>query len=598
MLSGRRHTGGGVVVDTVGLMAGAQWEFFTSEARHPALIGGRGCGKTWTFCAKGFALADMNPGIRGVMTQPTFEMIRRNFLPVWERQWGHLNPQYWEYRIVQQGVPSEIAFKNGSVIDLRPASTDMAERFRGATYGFWGMDEVRNEDQFPCFLALMPTLRQPDMPHQGFVTSTPERRRPWIEKIWSRHESPLSGEPLTAKEYPMFRAEMDDNWHLSEADKKHWHEMYGSSRVGLQELRGQFVSLEGIAFEELGDAHIREADESLLVRKLCGLDFGATSPTALLEAGIDVSGRVWVTREFYKRNCDDYDWIQQLADWGHFGPVVCDPSRSEKELVELRRRYGVNLQRATVKAFDRRISLVRNRITLRDGKPNMFISQNCPNLTNELRNLAFAQARAGEFAVDRWESGCLDHCLVGETLVDTLAGPQPISDLKEGWAWGYDGLPHRYQHGRKTGTDREVLRLSLADGRSVTATPDHRFLMADGTWRELQHLHPGELLFDVTVSLIRQQGDVLLASLLSADVPPQAPGESSGIKSAVAVESVAPAGRANVYNISVDDVFSFSINGGIIAHNSFDALAYLLSNIDRNMNIRPLTVSREYSRYY
>src|SRR3990167_3022648 len=181
-------------------------------------------------------------------------MIRRNFLPVCEKQWGHLAGKYWEYRIVQQGVPSEIAFKNGSIIDLRPASTDMAERFRGATYGFYGMDEIRNEDQWPCFVALMPTLRQEGMPRQGFVTTTPERRRPWIQKIWVDHVSPVTDRPLRSEEYPMFQATTDDNFHIGEEDKAFWLEMYGDSRLGLQELKGQFVSLEGIAFEEFGEA--------------------------------------------------------------------------------------------------------------------------------------------------------------------------------------------------------------------------------------------------------------------------------------------------------------------------------------------------------
>lgn len=390
-------------------MDGAQWDFFMSTARHPAMVGGRGSGKTWVYTAKGFALADMNPGIRGVLTQPTFDMIRRNLLPVWEKQWGHLHGKYWEYRTVQQGVPAEIAFRNGSVIDVRPSTPEMAERFRGATYGFFGMDEIRNEDQFPCFLALMPTLRQEGMPKQGFVTTTPERRRPWISKIWVDNVSPLTSQPIPGADYPVFRATTDSNWHVAEEDKVFWREMYGESRLAMQELQGEFVSLEGVAFEEFGDVHLREADEAELVRKVCGLDFGATSPTALLEAGIDAQGRVWFTREFYKRNCDDYDWIQQLVEWGHYGPVICDPSRSEKELIELRRRYGVNLKRATVKAFDRRVNLWRNRLAVRGGTPQVFVSRNCPNLANELRNLAFAEARLGEYAVDRWEPGASDH---------------------------------------------------------------------------------------------------------------------------------------------------------------------------------------------
>ena len=169
------------------------------------------------------------------------------------------------------------------------------------------------------------------------------------------------------------------------------------------------VALEGIAFEEFGAFHNRRPEQTVFKRTLYGIDFGATSPTAMYEGKLDLSDRLWITREFYKRNADDYDWIQELAQWGQ-GPIFCDPSRSEHEMAELRKRYGVNLKRATVKRFDDRVRLWRNRLTLRDGVPKMFIDFGaCPNLVSEINNLAFAQPRVGEFAVDRWEPGLSDH---------------------------------------------------------------------------------------------------------------------------------------------------------------------------------------------
>ncbi|KKL12715.1 hypothetical protein LCGC14_2533010, partial [marine sediment metagenome] len=135
-------------------MPGAQLDFVRSKAYSPALIAGRGYGKTVGFSAKAFAYAAENPGGRGVLTQPTFGMIKRNFMPVWDAQFGSLAPQHWEYRTYQQGTPQEIAFKNGFVYDLRPATNEMAESFRGATYCVAGMDELRNEDQLACYLAL------------------------------------------------------------------------------------------------------------------------------------------------------------------------------------------------------------------------------------------------------------------------------------------------------------------------------------------------------------------------------------------------------------------------------------------------------------
>lgn len=402
----------------VKLMEGAQTDFFRSEAFSPALIAGRGYGKTIALSAKAFAYAMKNPKGRGVLTQPSFEMIRRNFLPIWNAQFGHLTPNTWEYRIIQQGTPQEIVFKNGFIYDLRPATNEMAERFRGATYCVAGMDEIRNEDQLSCYLALFGAVRTvagaEEFPLQFFVTSTPEARRPWIKKIWTEHVDPISGDPLPPGDYPKFKARMEDNWHLTEAQKKRQRAMFGGqSRYARQELDAEDVAIEGAAFEEFRrDVHIKVMPEdAVYMRRLAGLDFGATSPTSMHELCLDQSQKVRVRREFYKRNADDYDWVRKAQEW-EIPLIICDPSRSEKELEDLRRRYGVNIRRARppAKRFEDRVRLMRNRLVVReDGHPGITFDPGCPNIASEIENLAFAQPRLGEYAVDRWETGANDH---------------------------------------------------------------------------------------------------------------------------------------------------------------------------------------------
>ena len=400
-------------VQTGELMRGAQTDFYLSTARHPALLAGRGAGKTFAFAAKAFQLAVQSPGVRGCLTEPTFDMIRRNLLPAWEKLFGQFGGKRgdWEYRLWQQGVPAEIVFpKIDVVIDLRPA--DSAEKFRGPNYGFWGMDEIAVGEQLSVYLSLTHTLRQEGYPLQGFVTSTPSAQRPWIKKVWEEHVSPFSEQSLTAADYPIFRAKTRDNFHLPPGEYQHWLEIYGGSRLARQELEGEFVSLEGLAFEEFGERHIKDPPPGHeFVRTLGGLDFGATNPTALYELRLDRSDKLWVTREFYKRNADDYDWLRAAAEWG-LQEIICDPSRSEQELLDLRRRYQVNLKRAQspAKRFADRVHLMRNRLAIReDGNPRMYVSASCPNLIGELRNLAYDQPRVGEFAVDRWAPGVADH---------------------------------------------------------------------------------------------------------------------------------------------------------------------------------------------
>ena len=399
----------------VELMQGAQGDFYRSEAFSPAYIAGRGGGKTWAFVAKAMMYAINNPNGRGVLTQPTFPMIRQNFMPVWEEQFGALSGKLWEYRIFQQGTPTEIIFTNGFTYDLRPATNEQAEKFRGATYCVVGMDEIRNEDQLQCYLALLPTLRQKGFPLQFFVTSTPESRRPWIRKIWTDHVNPITDppEPLPPEDYPRFTSKMRDNWHLPEDAKRRMEQMFGSSRFGRQELDAEDIALQGAAFEEFTTEYIASPPNgTLFKRTIAGLDFGATSPTALYELREDEHGNIWVTHEFYKRDATSYDWTKAAGEWG-ITRIICDPSGGDKELLEMRHKYGVRIDRATprAKSFQGRLDLLRDRLVRRvdNNRPRFFISPSCPNAINEIQNLAYAVPRVGELATDKWETGSLDH---------------------------------------------------------------------------------------------------------------------------------------------------------------------------------------------
>jgi hypothetical protein len=433
------------------MMEGAQSDFYLSQAYSPALIAGRGYGKTIALASKAYNYAVQNPKGRGVLTQPSFDMIRRNFLPIWDNLFGRFSPEVWEYRVVLQGTPQEIAFKNGFIYDLRPATNEMAEKFRGATYCVAGMDELRNEDQLLCYLALYGAVRMPGYPLQFFVTSTPEARRPWIKQIWTDHVDPVSQEPLSPEDYPKFTARMEDNWHLSVAQKKRMRTMYGGqSRYARQELDAEDVGLEGIAFEEFRKAiHVRAPPEdTVFTRKLISIDFGATSPTSMHLHCLDQSNRDWITREFYKRNADDYDWVRTAVEWTEEEGmssilIVCDPSRSEKELQELRRKYGLNIRRARTKRFDDRVRLMRNRLAVRStgsalGEPGTYFSSSCPNAASEIENLTFAQPRVGEYATDKWEAGALDHAFdditYGYSELDMPHGK--LQALKVKWSSG------------------------------------------------------------------------------------------------------------------------------------------------------------------
>jgi phage terminase large subunit len=413
-LSRSRSTGettcdgcGIAIGSAIKLIEPAQRNFVESEALYPGLFAGRGYSKTASGAFKLFRYAQKYPGAYGICTQPTIDAIERNLLPVIREHFGHLEGTVWIYKEKKQ----QLVFPTQRVtVFLRPGSEPDA--CRGLTVAFGWMDEIGVEDQMQTFLQLQPALRQQGYPNQLWVTSTPMVRRRWIQQIWVDHVFPPDPRnSLPAGDYPAFYGETQDNPHLPEHIRKGLYASWQGTRLAAQELQGQFISVEGVAFPDLKpEVHFQEAPNGTeFIKTVVGLDFGGSAETAMLEIKMDRSRKLWVTREFYKRNATNYDWISEAKEWGA-KLIICDPSASEKDLVHWRRTYGINIKRALDKRHDRRYALWLSHLAVKneDKLPGIRISPTCTNLWEELTNLAHNQDRMGNPKED-WAPGTADH---------------------------------------------------------------------------------------------------------------------------------------------------------------------------------------------
>lgn len=391
-------------------MHGAQTDFVLSKSRYPAFVTGRGGGKTIAGVVKAFRYVFEHPGAVGVLTEPTYSKIDEILIPAIRSAYGHLEGKLWELKVGKYEIRFLGEYKD-SVIYLRPG--EEPEKIPGGNIAFFGLDEVKIGHQHETFMYLAPSLRQPGFPHQGWITTTPDWRRPWIRKRWGEHVNPLDERPLSPTQYKLFQSKTQDNWHNPEGYVEQLLEDYGESRFAEQELGGAFIIVEGAGFPMFKyDVHVREPPLDMeAVRTVAGLDFGITSPTSMHELVLDRSRKVWVTREFYQRDADEYDWVRTALNWG-VKKIPCDPSISEKDLVELRRKHGLPLKRARSKLFDQRVKAISSRLTIReDGHPGMYISSSCPNLIQEIQNAAYDKPRGQEYMVDKWMTGVQDHAL-------------------------------------------------------------------------------------------------------------------------------------------------------------------------------------------
>lgn len=97
-------------------------------------------------------------------------------------------------------------------------------------------------------------------------------------------------------------------------------------------------------------------------------------------------------------------------------------------------------------------------------------------------------------------------CVIGSTLIETIDGSQSIVGVidrlgrgEEVWVYGWNHeksrvAVHRVLEGGLTRKKAPVWRAVLDNGESVVATGDHKFMLRDGTYRNLVDLKSGDSL--------------------------------------------------------------------------------------------------------
>src|SRR5256886_6051035 len=102
-----------------------------------------------------------------------------------------------------------------------------------------------------------------------------------------------------------------------------------------------------------------------------------------------------------------------------------------------------------------------------------------------------------------------------------------------------------------------VVKVTLESGAEIVCTPDHRFMTRDGTYREAQQLKPKDQLMPFSRSAIPERLHRTGAFPIPASLTQK-------------VSKVEPAGRADVYDLTVDVTQNFALAAGVFAHNSID----------------------------
>ena len=346
----------------------SQFDFLACGDRFTAFVGGVGSGKTFAGSAK--ALAECKAGRLGLVVAQTYPMLRdatlRTFLEIAD---GAVRDFY--------KTEMRLEMRNGAEILFR--SADKPDRLRGPNLHWAWLDEA----------ALCPSqtweivigrLRAGGTAGPCFVTTTPKGRN-WLYERQGQ---------LT-----MFRASTEQNPYLDTEFIESLKASY-TGAFAKQELYGEFVTFEGLVYEEFNrDVHVCE-HEGAFARYIGCMDEGYTNPSVVLVLGIDNDGRAHIVEEFYRRRVLQGDVVAEAKRlWKAYGidTFYVDPSAAGL-IAEMRSESLVVMP--ADHAVMPGIQDVKARLVVQaDGSPRLTVAPSCVNTMAEFESYAWKQSRQG-----------------------------------------------------------------------------------------------------------------------------------------------------------------------------------------------------------
>ncbi len=204
-----------------------------SEHRNVALIAGAGAGKTVAFAMAAFHLAAANPGMPGILTEPTYPMVT-----------GILEPAIDELA-EQYGIPIRFSARKHDYYlpwwdaTIMCRSGEKPRRLRGPSVGWFGMDEVGDQAK-EVFTTLQGRMRHKRAGlRRAMMCGTP-RGFDWVYSLFGE----IGGRDRLPSSI-LLRAAAADNTIVTAADPDWIQGMRESYDPELfkQEVLGEFVAI-------------------------------------------------------------------------------------------------------------------------------------------------------------------------------------------------------------------------------------------------------------------------------------------------------------------------------------------------------------------
>ncbi len=270
-------------------------DFHYSKAKHRALGGGYGDGKSLGLCQECLAMAFDYPGTLGLIGCATYQQTKdatlKTFLDICPKE---LIDKY-------RATPNpDIYFKNGSHIMFRALTATSEEdrvKFKNMNLGFFAMDQAEGID-VDVWELLRDRLRQDPSPRRSIVVFNMQGHN-WIWKKWVK-EVELG--KLDPEEYNLFVAKSIENPYLPEdyifdliaGNPEEWVARY---------VEGSFSVFKGKIFKDFEeDKHtIPYFEPPKEWTRYRSIDWGMLNPCGVLWYAVDDKNNRYYYGESYEK---------------------------------------------------------------------------------------------------------------------------------------------------------------------------------------------------------------------------------------------------------------------------------------------------------
>ena len=347
-------------------------------------ITGIGGAKTYSGAVKVVLCADGQPGIRILVTAPTFTQLEQ---ATFRQIRSLLHPS----RVASFNKNEHVlTLVNGSEIHYQ--SADNPDHFRGPEYGMVWMDEAAYCTE-QAYLIMMGRLRQGGVHRQAVITSTPAGYNWMHEYLIAK---PISG--TTVHTWTSF-----DNIYLPKTYLDMLSQTYEGTDFYAQELMGDFVAFRGLVYMVPRDVWVdinHDPKSNPFVRVFGGIDFGSTNPYAHASAayviGEDHAGRFWVVEEFhrYRASAEEFgNWLAEMQERWKVERWEADKSQAVGiELMNLAGLHIVQTPPPTEVTVLDGIQIVQRRLST----GGLFINRaKCPQLAADFGRYQWREPKDG-----------------------------------------------------------------------------------------------------------------------------------------------------------------------------------------------------------